>query len=180
MSIGEFLFQMTEAIRQTPIVEFSLWVSDWPFALWLQSHFLAIPGFQTLHILAIAVLFGSTLMLNLKVLGVSGKDQTLPQIFNRYQPWIKGGALVLITTGIILLISEPVRNMVNPIFWIKMVALAVTIVVSLWFQAAVRGRMNQWDVSPDGQGSIKAGAVALIVLWMVVMVGGRWIAYAPV
>ncbi|MCB5425791.1 hypothetical protein H0274_11010 [Altererythrobacter sp. CC-YST694] len=180
MSIGEFLFQMTEAIRQTPIVEFSLWVSDWPFALWLQSNFLAIPGFQTLHILAIAVLFGSTLMLNLKVLGVSGKDQTLPQIFNRYQPWIKGGALVLITTGIILLISEPVRNMVNPIFWIKMGVLIVTIIVSLWFQAAVRGRMEQWEVSPGGQGSIKLGAVALIVLWMLVMVGGRWIAYAPV
>jgi hypothetical protein len=40
--------------------------------------------------------------------------------------------------------------------------------------------MDKWDVSPNGQGAIKAGAFALIILWCLVMAGGRWIAYAPV
>ena len=77
MSIFDWLFHMTELLRNTPLVEFSLRVSDWPFALWLQSHFYAIPAFQTVHILAIAVLFVSTLMLSLRVLGVNGGDQSL-------------------------------------------------------------------------------------------------------
>jgi hypothetical protein len=40
--------------------------------------------------------------------------------------------------------------------------------------------MDKWDVSANGQGAIKAGAFALIILWCLVMAGGRWIAYAPV
>jgi hypothetical protein len=180
VSIGEFLFHLTDLIRQTMLVEFSLWVSDWPFALWLQSNFYAIPGFQTVHILAIAMLFGSTLLLNLRILGVNGKDLSLADTFARFQPWIKGSILTLIVTGVILLISEPVRNMINPIFWIKMIALTVTILVSLWFQRAVKARLGTWDVSPGGQGTVRFGAAALIVLWCAVMAGGRWIAYAPV
>jgi hypothetical protein len=61
-----------------------------------------------------------------------------------------------------------------------MITLAVTIVVSLWFQRAVKARLGTWDVSSDGQGVVKTGAAALIVLWCLVMAGGRWIAYAPV
>lgn len=179
-SIGDLLFQMTEWLRTTPVVEFSLWVSEQPLCIWLQSHFFAIPIFQAVHILAIAILFGSTLLLNLRILGLNGTDQSMTDSFARYQSWIWGGLFALIASGIILLISEPVRNMVNPIFWMKMGALLVTITVSLLFQAAVRARAVDWEVSPDGQAVIRTGAVALIVLWCVVMAGGRWIAYAPV
>lgn len=180
MSIGELLFEMTEWLRTTQLVEFSLWVSDWPFALWLQSHFYAIPGVQTFHILAIAALFGATLMLNLQILGVVGKDQRLAAAYRRYQPWIWGSLFALVVSGTVLLISEPVRNMVNPIFWIKMGILLATVILSLWFQHAVRMRLENWEIAPQRQASIRVGAVALIVLWLAVMAGGRWIAYAPV
>ncbi len=178
-SVFNFLFQLTELLRTTRLVEFSLWVTDWPFALWLQDHFYAIPAFQTLHILSIAILFGSTLMLNLRILGISGGDQSLTSAFRRYQPWIWSALGMLVASGTVLLISEPVRNMVNSVFWLKMGALLVTVIVSLWFHRAVRARMDQWDVSPAGHASIRVGAAALIVLWMLVMVSGRWIAYAP-
>ena len=180
MAIGELLFEMTEWLRTTPLVEFSLWVSDWPLCIWLQSHFFAIPVFQAIHILSIAILFGSTLLLGLRVLGLNATDQSLTDNLRRYRPWIWGGILALVASGIILLISEPVRNMVNPIFWLKMGALLVALTVSLWFLGAVRGRAANWDVSPDGQAILRTGAVALIILWCVVMAGGRWIAYAPV
>src|SRR5690606_5261124 len=101
-----------------------------------------IPIFQAIHILAIAVLFGSTLLLNMRILGLNGTDQSMSDRFARYQPWIWGGLLALVASGIVLIISEPVRNMVNPIFWMKMGALLVTIAVSLWFQAAVRARVD--------------------------------------
>ncbi|HWJ68904.1 MAG TPA: DUF6644 family protein [Sphingobium sp.] len=179
-SIGDWLFEMTDWLRTTSVVEFSLWISDQPFCIWLQSNFFAIPVFQALHILAIAVLFGSTLLLNLRILGLSGMDQSMTDRFARYQPWIWGGLLALVASGTVLIISEPVRNMVNPIFWMKMGALLVTIAVSLWFQSAVRARVDNWEVSADGHAAIRTGAVALIVLWCVVITGGRWIAYAPV
>jgi hypothetical protein len=180
MSIGDWLFHLTELLRTTHLVEFSLRVSDWPFALWLQSHFYAIPTFQTIHILAIAILFGSTLMLSLRVLGLNGHDQSLQETMLRYRPWIWFALLALVASGIVLLISEPVRNMINPIFWIKMGLLLVAVAFSLWFQRAIRLRMDQWDTSPSGHASLRVGAIAILILWCAVMAGGRWIAYAPV
>jgi uncharacterized membrane protein SirB2 len=180
MAIGDWLFHLTELLRNTPLVEFSLRVSDWRFALWLQSHFYAIPAFQTLHILAIAVLFASTLMLSLRVLGFNGGDQSLAEAMRRYRPWIWSALLCLVASGIVLLISEPVRNMINAIFWIKMSLLVVAVGFSLAFQRSIRARMATWDVSPDGHVSLRIGAVAIVLLWCAVMAGGRWIAYAPV
>lgn len=178
--MGEFLFELTEKLRETQVVEFSLWVTDWPLAIWLQSHFLAIPGFQTLHILAIAVLFSSVLMLNMKIWGFTGKDQDLAAAYRRFVPWSWWAAAFLIATGIILLISEPVRNMVNAIFWMKMGFLAVAILASLVFQRAVRIQMSGPNAALGAPASLKVGAVALTLLWCAVITGGRWIAYAPV
>lgn len=180
MSIGEWLFHLTELLRTTRLVEISLWVSDWPFAIWLQSHFYAIPAFQTVHILSIAALFASTLMLTMRVLGLNGKDQPISAVFGRYQQWTWYALLALVASGVVLLISEPVRNMVNPIFWIKMGFLAVAVLASLWFQGSVKGRLENWEVSPQGHAALRYGAIAVVLLWCAVMAGGRWIAYAPV
>jgi hypothetical protein len=176
----DWLFHMTELLRTTRLVEFSLQVSDWPFALWLQSHFYAIPVFQTIHILSIAILFASTLMVSLRVLGLTGGDQSLDATLRRHRPWIWGALLALIASGIVLLISEPVRNMINPIFWIKMGLLLVAATFSLVFQRSVRLRTASWDVSPNGHAALRVGSVAIVILWCAVMAGGRWIAYAPV
>jgi len=176
----DWLFHLTELLRNTPLVEFSLRVSDWPFALWLQSHFYAIPVFQTLHILAIAILFGSTLMLSMRVLGISGRDQSLADALRRHRRWIWSALLALLASGIVLLISEPVRNMINALFWIKMSLLLLAIVFSLAFQRSIAARISTWDVSSDGRVALRISAVAIVILWCAVMAGGRWIAYAPV
>jgi len=179
-SVLDFLYRLTEWLREATLLpEFSLWVTDWPLAIWLQEHFLAIPGFQTLHLLAMAGLFGSVLMLNLRVLGLKGRDQTIAATFARYRAWTWWSLAALVFTGVILLISEPVRNMVNSVFWIKMIFLSVAIVASLWFQGTVKRNIGTLEASPNGTASIRVGAWAVIVLWLLVMVGGRWIAYSP-
>lgn len=180
MSIGDSLFQMTEWLRTTWVVDFSLWVSETRPCIWLQEHFVAIPGFQSLHILAIGILFGSALMVNLRILGFAGGGHSVEATFRRFMPWMWAGLATLILTGIVLLVSEPVRNMVNPFFWIKMSTLLVTFLITLWFHVTVSRRMAGWEASSQGKGLIRTGAWALIVLWCLVMAGGRWIAYAPV
>ena len=53
----------------------------------------------------------------------------------------------------------------------------VAILASLWFHRKVVRRLAGGEAVTAG---IKAGAVFIIILWCVIMLCGRWIAYAPV
>jgi hypothetical protein len=180
MSIGDLIFQGAELLRTTRLVEFSLSLSDSKFSLWLQDHFFAIPAFQTLHLLGIAVLFSSSLLMGLRVLGVNGRDQDLEAAYRRYRPYVWWSLVAIVLSGVILVIAEPVRNLTNPIFWTKMTLLVVGALGTLMLQSGIRNRMASWDVSPTGQATLRRGATALIVVWCFVIAGGRWVAYAPI
>lgn len=178
MPMGELLYLFSEWLRGTQIVEFALWLGEQPASIWLGSHFFAIPILQTLHILAIAAAFGSVMMINLRILGLSGEGQPLEQATSRYVPWIWASLAVLIVTGLALVIGEPVRELINPVFWVKMGLVVGLILLSLWFQSAVRRQMLVAS-GPEAALSVRTAAIAIIVMWCVVIFAGRWIAYAP-
>ena len=180
MSISDTLYAFTEYLRTTPLNDFSIWISSRPLSMSMGSHFWVIPIIQTLHILAISAAFGSVFMINLRILGLAGRTRSMAQTVRRYQPWIWWALLVLILTGIGMITAEPVRELVNPIFWIKMVLVVAAILLSFGFHLWARRNMPSWETTHDGRLTIRVGAVAIILLWCAIMVAGRWIAYAPV
>jgi magnesium-transporting ATPase (P-type) len=178
--MGDLLYAFTEWLRTTQLTELALAISNHPLSIWIGSHFWAIPIIQTLHILAIAAAFGAVVMINLRILGLSGKRSTMSQVARRYLPWVWGGLAVLVVTGIGMVVGEPVRELINPVFWVKMGLVVGVILVSIWFQATVRRNMARWEVTHDGRVAIRVSAAGIILLWCMVMFAGRWIAYAPV
>jgi hypothetical protein len=179
MAIDDLLYSMTEWLRTTPLPGLSLWIADQPISRAMGTRFLTIPLLQTTHIIAIATAFTAVLMTNLRILGWAGAGQTLAETNRRYRPWIVGALLTLIATGLGLIVAEPVRELINPIFWIKMFMIAGLILLSLAFGALVQRRISQTDTGAAGHGAARVGAIALLVLWCLVIVAGRWIAYAP-
>ncbi len=178
-SIDDLLFSLGEWIRTTPVVDLSLWISKQPLSSALGTKFLTIPLLQTVHILSIATAFGSVLLMNLRVLGVTGMNLTISQTTQRYVPWIWGALLTLLLTGLGLIIAEPVRELINPIFWVKMAMIVVLVLLSIGFQHALRGAAIKRQAAPEGLTGVRIGAAGLILLWCVVIIAGRWIAYAP-
>ncbi len=176
MPFSDLLFQFTEWLRTTPVNDFSLWISNTALCLWIGEHFWAIPIMQTIHIVSIASAFGSILMINFRILGINGGTRTMAQTVHRYQPWVWWALFFLILSGIGMIIGEPVRELVNPIFWIKMGLVVLVILVSAGFHVSVNRNAAIWD----GTIGARIGAVLVILLWCAVMFGGRWIAYAPV
>ena len=179
MSISDQLYSLTEWLRTTPVVDLALWVSRQPLSLVMGTKFLTIPLLQTIHIVSIATAFGAVLMMNLRVLGVAGAGRPLSWSTRRYVPWVWGALLALLLTGSGLVIAEPVRELVNPIFWIKMTLIVALILLSLGFQAALGRFGERWEDISGGPVAARIGAVSLLLLWCGVIVAGRWIAYAP-
>src|ERR1043166_5979492 len=90
-----------------------------------------IPAVQTVHILAVAVVMGSMLLLNLRVLGIIDAGEAKDVFTRRYLPWVWVSLIVLLISGIILVIGEPGRDLENPTFWTKMVLIVCAIVLTL-------------------------------------------------
>ena len=107
-------------------------------ALWL------IPLLQTAHIIAIAMVLPSILMIELRILGV-GKSLSMTQTSARYAPWLWTGLVLLAATGLGLIVGEPKRALPNPAFQIKMLMLAVTLTVALAFQTSLRRNIAFWE-----------------------------------
>ncbi|BBC73900.1 conserved hypothetical protein [Altererythrobacter sp. B11] len=175
--MGDLLYNFTEWLRTTQLVELALWISDTPLNLWIVTHFWAIPVFQVIHILSIAMAFGSILMINLRIFKASGTHLTMLDTARRFVPWIWWSLAFLIVSGVFMIIGEPVRELINPIFWIKMVLVVVAILVSLWFH---NGVVKHAEAAGGVSSAARVGAVLVVILWCVIMLCGRWIAYAPV
>jgi len=178
--MGDFLYNITEWLRSTWLNDFALGMSEWPLTQWVVVHFWAIPIMQIIHILGIAASFSAVLMLNMRIFGYAG-HATLAETSRRYTKVLWWALAVVILSGIAMLFGDTVRNLLNAIFWIKMIGVVTAVLVSLAFTKSLGRRVvtTEGTVETVGGGT-RATAVFLIALWIFIMFCGRWIAYAPV
>ena len=178
-SLGDLIYALGQWLRTTPMTELSLWIQTTLLSKVIDRNFWVIPVIQTIHILAIAATFGSVVMVNLRIVQLAGQGRTMAQTVRRYLPWVWGGLATLLVTGLGMVIGEPVRELTNPVFWFKMILIIVAALISLGFQHSVRQNAARWELTPQGRVAIRTGAGAVIGLWCLIMLAGRWIAYAP-
>ena len=174
--MGDLLFNFTEWLRNTWLNELALTISESAPTIWIGEHFWAIPIFQVIHILAIAASFASILMINARMFNIAGSS-TMADTANRYIRVLWWALVVLILSGIAMIIGEPVRELINPIFWIKMALVIFGVLIAIWFH---KGVLKHVAAGRDIVATDKATGAFLVMLWCVIMLCGRWIAYAPV
>jgi hypothetical protein len=84
-----------------------------------------IPAVQSVHIVTIAILMGSVLVINLRLLNLIERGQGVAALMDHYLPVVAASILVLAVTGAILILGEPTRALFRITFWLKMGLVAV-------------------------------------------------------
>src|SRR5213592_1811151 len=101
---------------RTPALDrFCSWLEQTPLSQAIQSAGWVVPTVQTVHILAIAAVLSSVLMLDLRLLGMVGRDQPLERVTNRFRPVIWWTLPILLATGVVMIIGEPARPLPHPL-----------------------------------------------------------------
>ena len=173
--MGDLLFYFTEWLRNTPLNDVALAISESAPTMWIGEHFYAIPIFQVVHILAISASFASVLMINARMLRLAGHS-SLEESAARYLRVLWWSLLVLILSGICMIIGEPIREFINGVFWVKMALVVTAILVTIGFHKGIAKRFAGREEASAGA---KLTGLVLVVLWLMIMTGGRWIAYNP-
>jgi len=160
---------MTSVIR-----EFAEWLSHTSPSILIQTHNASvIPTIQSIHIIAIGVVLTSVLMIDLRILGWAGHDQTLRETTDRFGPWLSWALLVLLITGISMVVGEPVRALLSFSFWIKMFLVALGTLIATLLQITAK-RNEQTLVN---RRTVKSLAILTLLIWVGIVILGRLIAY---
>ncbi|MDA1371128.1 MAG: hypothetical protein O2971_10250 [Proteobacteria bacterium] len=147
-------------------------------ALWALRN---IPGFppiiQTVHILGIAVVMGSVVMLDLRILGLAVPSQGISEMTKRVMPWLWWALASNFVSGAFFLFGRPVRYFNNPVFAWKLSFLLAAILLTLFFHLMSRTQMDYWELNAKRLWTARGVALASLGLWIMVAMAGRWIAY---
>jgi hypothetical protein len=160
-----------------------------PFCNWLaatlpskviQTTGWIIPTLQTIHILAIAALFSSAVLVDLRLWRLFDRDVALKDVAQRFLPVIWPVLLVLLTTGTLLIVGEPRRALLNTTFYLKMALLACAVLITIGLQWSLSVDPNFWDKDRSRKVAGRFAATVSILIWAGVIFAGRWIAYSEV
>jgi hypothetical protein len=157
------------------LVRFSDWLGATSIAQTVAEKFWIVPALQTVHILSVAVVLAGVVFINLRIVGVLDRGQTVRALLDRFLRPIAVAVAVLAITGLLLIAGEPTRAIFRVVFWSKM-ALIVLAVILTWSH---RGFYRQSGEGPEIAATPARRIIALVALlaWLAVIVAGRWIAY---
>jgi magnesium-transporting ATPase (P-type) len=136
-----------------------------------------VPTIQTIHILAIAVVVTLLAMLNVRLLRMTGDQPSLPALAGAYIPLVWISLCVLLVTGILLTITEPARELMNDVFRVKMLLVAVLVVLTIIVRSTLRRDPDYWTASVWRRRLGRGLALAMMTLCVGIVVAGRFIAY---
>src|SRR5438552_15017489 len=156
---------------------FCSWLAATSFSQLLQTVGWIVPAVQTVHILAVAAVVSSALMLDLRLLGIRGQEHSIAATARRFLPFIWWPLPVLLATGALLITAEPARSLENPVFILKMGLLLAAAGITLACQVPLHKDAAFWELSAARKRVAKLIAAASIPLWVAIICAGRWIAY---
>jgi hypothetical protein len=136
------------------------------------------PVIQTVHLLGIATVMGSIVMIDLRVLGLMLPSQSPGELTRRLMPWMWVALPFMAISGLAFVLARPARYLSNPVFGLKFSMLVPALVLAAVFHAAIARDERYWDRSRGRRVAARIVAACSLVLWIGVAMMGRWIAYA--
>jgi hypothetical protein len=149
------------------------WTENHGVGLAIRSSTYWFPVVEAFHLLALAVIGGAVLIVDLRLFGLLLKREPVAQVARDAQPWLIGSLIVMLVSGFLLFSSEAVKCYYNGAFWFKMISLALAIVFTFTVHKKVVSARDE---------SISLGwgrliAIISLLLWSGVGVGGRAIGF---
>jgi Family of unknown function (DUF6644) len=154
------------------IMPFFQWCDDSFLAQAVRNSRVAFPIIENFHLFALTVLLGSIVLLCLRQFGLVYKEQSISEIAAALRPWNLWSLAVMLTSGILLFLSEAMKCYGNTSFRVKMIFLFA----ALLFQFTIYNRLvkNEGASAPLGG---KIAAAVVLCLWFGVGLAGRAIGF---
>jgi uncharacterized membrane protein len=159
----------------------------YPFLKWCEGTYLGasvrnsewlFPFIESIHMLGIVALVGSSILLDLRLLngGLLRQDRA-SLVTSRLLPVMWASFAIMAVTGLLMFLSEATRCYESVAFRAKMILLVLVGLNAVLFHFTAYRKIDKWELAPSTPGTAKAAAWVSLVLWVGIIVAGRGIAY---
>src|SRR5258708_22909045 len=126
---------------------------------------------ETVHIVALAVLMGSMVVIDLRFLGGGLKRMPTVEVAGLLRPWFWAACFVMVASGVCLFLAEAVRLSGSAPFAYKMALVLVAVAVHLTIHRRAIASAT------DGAALGRAAAGLSLTCWLGIALAGRAIAF---
>lgn len=132
------------------------------------------PFIESLHVVAITLVVGSIMMVDLRLLGITGLRYPASRITRELIPWTWGAFCVAVVTGIGMFVTRAPVYMENPAFQVKLVLLLLACANMALFQFRTFRDVASWDSATVTPIAARTAGAASLLLWAGILLAGRW------
>ena len=142
----------------------------------LRESLWAYPAVETLHIVGLAALFGSVLVVDLRLIGLS-RALSITRLARLALPWTVGAFLLVVLTGVLLFTAHAEDFLANRVFLLKMGLILAAGVNAGLLHAGALANVDHWDTNTPSPPRVRVAAALSLALWPCVIACGRLLAY---
>src|SRR5215469_5774613 len=153
------------------LLAFCMWCNQSLVGHTIRDSVWLFPFVEIFHLLALAILGGSMLVLNMRLLGIGFRTDPVSALARDLRPWIIGSLVVMLISGFLLFTTEAVKMYGNWAFQAKMAFLLLSIILTF----TIHWRVTNRDESPASVRWVTA--LVSLILWTGVGLGGRALGY---
>lgn len=155
-----------------------------PLASWFESTwvgenmrniFWLFPMMETMHFIGLTILFGSLLVIDVRVLGY-GRFINMKAAM-KFIPVAIGAFLINLLSGLAFLCADPFRYFPNVAFQWKMGLIVIAGINALWFWFGEHKELSELADGEDAEFRAKVIAGLSLALWVAIIVLGRFMPY---
>lgn len=129
---------------------------------------------QMLHLLALALLGGTVILGDLRLLGLVMANVPANAIIESTQKWFNWALIALLASGLFMSGAVAVKLYYNEMFWGKMAGLGLGIV----FVYGIRRPLLRFDHESIHPWALRLTALTSLTIWFTVAACGRWIGFS--
>jgi hypothetical protein len=152
------------------LLPFIEWCNDTTLAVAIRESIWMFPALQVVHLVSLAVLGGTILLVDLRMLGLGIRGATASRLAADLAPWTFWSLVIVSVSGVGMFLSAALLYYYNVVFIVKVALLALAVV----FTYTVRSRWTK-------EGMIRRGGTAVaaisIGLWTLVTAAGRGVGF---
>ena len=136
----------------------------------------AYPIVETLHITGLAIVYGTIVVVDLRLLGLS-RGVSVSHLARHALPWTVGAFFVVMASGLMMFTAHTQDFLGNRIFILKMGLILTGAVNAAMLHTGALRSVAAWDTTLMPPDRVRIAAAVSIVVWTGVIACGRFLAY---